>query len=425
MGRDSLTFEAIPTSERIDDEDIQAAFDAWKSGLEDSESPGSVRVFRVPLDAQGNASHSAGGQVRLGTWPVDQFTFDTLCDKMVKEFMLPTESMMAVRLIGTMAGKQGVRFNKIVVLQRPNVLANPNLPKNEVSEIMRAMQEGQERMFRMIQEMKPPTTAGSPGDMQGMMQFAAMMRVMTEPMTQMMGPMMAALAGRPIPAGPAGGGIKETIETMMLMDKFMGRRGGGPSEPDWMRMTTAVAGVAKPLLELAAANQLQGTRTRKQPAQLAAPRTAGVAQPVPAPAPQSVPVQPTATPPVYTGVDLSRPSPLPAGSLAPGPNITTPSTHLPQETPTMFAETKKQIDALVDVARNNADPVAVADLFFDQTMTTLSDHDYSQLAAIIESDNFLSTIGIYNTQVKDYADWFGRMRTQLVERIKEADSGEN
>src|ERR1700722_2232766 len=138
MARESQIFEAVTVgSEQSYEDDVQAAFDNWRSGLEDSESPGSIRVFRVPLDAQGNASHSASGQVRLGTWPVDQYTFDTLCDKMVKEFMLPTESMMAVRLIGTMTGKSGVRFNKIVVLQRPNTLAPPtSLAKDGVSEIM-------------------------------------------------------------------------------------------------------------------------------------------------------------------------------------------------------------------------------------------------------------------------------------------------
>lgn len=434
MARDSQVFEAVAvgSAEQSYEDDVQAAFDQWRSGLEDSESPGSIRVFRVPLDAQGVASHSASGQIRLGTWPVDQYTFDTLCDKMVKEFMLPTESMMAVRLIGTMTGKAGVRFNKIVVLQRPNTLLGPaaggTLAKDGVSEIMRAMQESNAAMFRMIQEMKgvTPATDGS-GGMTQMMQTVAMLQAMNKPMTDMMGPMMAALAGRPLPGTSTGGGMRETIETMMLLDKFMGRRGGGGGnpEPDWMRVTTAVAGVAKPLLELAVANQAQGARTRKPqaaPARIAAPVQAAPMQAAPTP-----PAQPV-TPTIHTapGVDLSQPSALPAGSLSPtGPDINAPSSHLPPEGQNMFAEMKKQIDALVEVARGGADPVQVGDLFFDQSMGALSDEDYGKLAAFIETDGFLKSLSIYNSQANEHAEWFGKLRAQLVKRITEADSDEN
>lgn len=433
MARENQVFEAVIAGEQTYEDDVQAAFDNWRSGLEDSESPGSVRVFRVPLDAQGNASHSASGQIRLGTWPVDQYTFDTLCDKCVKEFMLPAESMMAVRLIGTMTGKSGVRFNKIVVLQRPNTLAPPPaVGKDGVSEIMRAIQESNAAMFRMIQEMKGVTPATDGGSsMHQMMQTVAMMQALNKPMSDMMGPMLAALAGRPLP-GAAPGSMKETIETMMLLDKFMGRRGGGGSvEPDWMKMTTAVAGVAKPLLEMAVANQTQSTRTRKT---LAAPT------PQAAPIPQAAPVQPVhvarptyndpngnPTPPP-AGVDLSQPSALPPGSLSPGPNIGVPSTHIPaggtpQETQNMFAEMKRQIDALVDVARNGTDPVAVADMFYDQTMADMEDDDYSKLAGFVESEKFMGSIAIYNAKVHEHTEWFAKLRAQLVARITEADSG--
>lgn len=428
MVRESTVFEAVAVgSQQPYEDDVQAAFDSWREGLEDSESPGSIRVFRVPMDAQGNASHSASGQVRLGTWPVDQYTFDTLCDKMVKEFMLPAESMMAVRLIGTMTGKSGVRFNKIVVLQRPNTLVGPGsaaLPKDGVSEIMRAMQESNAAMFRMIQEMKGVTPTPE-GGMNQMMQTVAMLQAMNKPMTDMMAPMLAAMAGRPMAAAGPAGSMRETIETMMMLDKFLGRRGGGGGnpEPDWMRVTAAVAGVAKPLLELAVANQAQGARTRKPaaPPQIAAPVQAAPIVPPPiTPAPV---VQPIHTAP---GVDLSQPSALPAGSLAPGgPDINAPSTHLPPEGQNMFAEMKKQIDALVEVAKGGADPVTVADLFFDQSMGALNDDDYGKLAAFVESDGFLKTLAIYNGQANDHAEWFATVRAQLVKRIEDADSDEN
>ena len=260
-----------------------------------------------------------------------------------------------------------------------------------------------------------------------MMQTVAMMRVLTEPMTQMMGPMLAALAGRPPPPMAAGGGMRDMIETMMLMDKFMGRRGGGGStEPDWLKLTTAVTGVAKPLLEMAAAQRLEGTRTRKAipaPAPVAAsvpsPAAPGVVSPVPSGT--AVPIRPA----VPTGVDLSRPSPLPTGSLSQGVNIEAPSTQLPPAgdgESSMFAEYKKHVDALVDVARNGSSPVDVANAFFDQTMMQLPDEQYGQLASIVESDGFLTTIGLYNAHVKDLAPFFNAMRAQLIQRIVDADA---
>lgn len=434
MERVGRIIDVMPNGDAPFDDDVEQAFDEWKKGFEDSESPGTIRAFRIPLDEQGRASHSASGQIRLGTWPVDMFDFDTLCDKLKREFMPPGDNLMAVRLIGTLAGKAGVRFNKIVTLQRPNSLDPPGtVPKDGMAEVMRSMQDSNERMMRLFQEMRGPVPAeGNTGGMSSMMQTVAMMRVLTEPMTQMMAPMMAAMAGRPLPAVTPGSSMKEMIETMMLMDKFMGRRGGGggDGEPDWMKLTTAVTGVAKPLLEMAAARQLEGTRTRKSLAAPAGPAPPAVTpqpfQPVAPPAANPTPIAPVGVRPVAPsgGVDLSRPSPLPAGSLAQGADIAVPSSQLPQGNSTMFAEYKKQVDALVDVARTGADPVAVADAFFEQTMMALPDDAYGQLAAIVEEDSFLGTIGIYNSQVKEYATFFNALRARLIERITDEDSGE-
>jgi hypothetical protein len=434
MVREGRIIDVMPNGDAPFEDDVEQAFDEWRKGFEDSESPVTIRAFRIPLDEQGRASHSASGQIRLGTWPVDQYDFDTLCDKLKREFMPPGDTLMAVRLIGTLTGKAGVRFNKIVTLQRPNSIDPPGtVPKDGMAEIMRSMQDSNERMMRLFQEMRGPgANDASAGGNQSMMQTIAMMRVLMEPTTQMMGPMLAALAGRPLPPAAPGGSMKELIETMMLMDKFMGRRGGGGSdEPDWMKLTTAVTGVAKPLLEMAAARSMEGTRTRKSLTAPVQPAPPAPVQPAPfqpgAPTTAApTPVTPASVRPVApsSGVDLSRPSPLPAGSLAQGANIEAPSSQLPQGDSSMFAEYKKQVDALVDVARNGADPVAVANAFFEQTMMELNDADYGRLAAIVENESFVSTIGIYNAQVKEYGSFFADLRAQLIKRIAEEDPGQ-
>jgi len=415
-------FEAVPADSVGQEDDIETAFESWKEGLEDSESPGHIRAFRIPLDDQGRASHNTPGQVRLGSWPIDQYDFDTLCTKLMREYMLPGETTMAVRLIGTLAGKAGVRFNKIVTLQRPNP-STPALPapaKDGMADVMRAMQESNERMMRIFQEMKGGQDSG--GGQSEMMRSIAMMRVLMEPMQSMMAPILAAVAGRPVPAPGPSSSMKETIETFMLMDKFMGRRGGSQGGDhagglsDVAQIATAVSGVAKPLLEMAVLSKAGEMRTRKSRQSTEPP------SPPPAPmvSPQPATFQPTPAP--HVGVDLSQPSPLSRGSLEPGADINAPS-HMHVGNESMFAEIKKQVDALAALASSGADPVAVADRFFEDFMLAIEDDEaYGKLCAAIERDNFVSTIAIYNSSVTQRAEWFGQLRDQLLKRIKEEDS---
>jgi hypothetical protein len=409
--RESHIIDVIPNDQTPED-DVEAAFYQWKESFEDSETPGHIRAFRIPLDEQGRASHSASGQVRLGTWPIDQYDFDTLCSKIMREYMLPSETMMAVRLIGTLTGKSGVRFNKIVTLQRPNTGQNalpaPVATKDSVAEITRAIQESNERMMRMVQEMG----GNRGGDTQSeLMRTVAMMSVLNKPMMDMVGPLLAAVAGR---APTGGGSIKETIETLMLVDKFMGRRGGaeGGGQSDWVQITNAVAGVAKPLLEMAAGKQAETLRTR---------RPVPVSPTAPPPPPVTAPVAPT-PPPVTVvpgGVDLTRPSTIPVDTRVSHVNLETPT---PQGGP-MFAEQKKMVDALVDVAATGADPIAVANAFFEQTMLTLeNESQYGQLASFIEGPAFLGTIALYNPAVHQHAPFFEALRTQVIKRIQDEDT---
>lgn len=414
MARESRTFEVLPSDEPTPTDDVEQAFMDWVDGLKDTDEPGKIRAFRIPLDEQGRASHSASGQVRLGTWPIDQYDFDTLCSKILKEFMLPNEQMMAVRLIGTLADRKGVRFNKIVMLQRPN--ATNVLPTAQSSQssgltdVLTSMQQGQERMMRLFQEMQPkPGEGGSEA-----MRIAAMMRVMMEPMTTMMGPMLAALAGRAPATGGASASMKETFETMMLMDRFFSRRGGeGRKSSDFAEIATAISGVAKPVLEMAATNMAANLRNRNR-----LPTATPVTQPV-----QAAPVvqQPVAAPIVQpNGIDLSRPSPLPLGSLAQSVDIDTPSATFPGD-PAMFGEVKQQIDALLLVAKEGADPVAVANQFFEDVLLQMDDKVYGTLCARIEDPHYMTAFAAYNPQVREYQVWFDRMRARLVELIVAAD----
>lgn len=401
------------------DEDVQDAFDKWREGLHDTESPGFVKAFRIPLDDHGRASHSASGQIRLGSWPVDLYDFDALCEKIIREFMLPTEQMMGVRLIGTIAGKGGARFTKIVTLQRPNpqnALSGP-ANKDGLGDIMRTMQESNERMLRMFQEVgaKAPAT-GSPQE--EMMRMMAMAKMMNEPMMAMLTSLMPALAGRPVTAG-VGGSMKETLETLMMMDKFLGRTrgGGGDESPAWMKMVTSVSSVAAPLLTMASQRQqaVEPVRRRLQP-----PATRPITD-RPTPPPVSPPVSPTPVPQSAAVAAMDRPSHIAVDPFAPSVDTSAPSTQLPPGDAVMFVEMKKQVDALVQVAEAGADPLEVANLFFEQTMLTLDDSGYEQLANFLEGQNFLSRMSVLNPKVKTHTTFFQPLRDRLVQLIMEQD----
>lgn len=422
MSREGRTFDVISEGIASDapDDDVAGAFEDWRKNLGDTEAPGKIQAYRIPLDEHGRASHSATGQIRLNSWPIDQYDFDSLCQIIMKDYMFPGEKVMAVRLIGTLTGTKGIRFNKIIQLQRTNQTAVvPVEGKGGMAEVVKAMQESNERMLKLIADMGGTKTGTGQDEM---MRTVAMMTTLMKPMQDLMAPILAAAIGRPATAGPSSS-LKDTMESMILMERFLGRRGGGGGErrSDFAEIATAVSGVAKPLLEMAAANAQANLRQRRK------------ALPAPAPVPEAAgqpaaPVQ--ASHPSQTPAPVILPMDMPSQIQTPdmkGHNINDP-TIVPKNgdsEDTMFAEMKKQVDALVQVASDGANAVGVADLFYDQTMATLPDDVYGQLAGMVEDTTFLAKLAIFNSKVQAHTEWFQKFREQLVKRIVEADPEES
>lgn len=87
----------------------------------------------------------------------------------------------------------------------------------------------------------------------------------------------------------------------------------------------------------------------------------------------------------------------------------------------MFAQLKPQVDALVQMARENADPIITADTFFEHVMGQLDDNSYSALAEFILNPKAMERIAIFNTGVKEYAAFFEAFQKQLAGRIQSED----
>lgn len=384
-------------------DDIEGAFDEWRSSFDSGEEVGKLRAFQIPLDERGNVMATAKNQIRLGSWPIDLYDYDALCAMLIRDFM-PPERVLAVRLVGTQAGQRGVRFNKIVVLRAPKDAPTPVRPGSEAVDmagLMRAIQENNERMLQQFRAMQPaPAARDSFEDMQRMMLFSAKLN---EPMMSMLTALLPALAGRPAPAAtdPFAGfsGLLDVAE------KLADLRGGGgdDSDSDWLKALKAVVPIAKPALEALPAVLAQKSATAA-PARLPAPG-------VPGAAPSAAPKQ---SPPG------SQPT-QPAAPIAP----TQSATDIPSGDAQVFAQLKPQIDTLVQMATEQPDPqaaVAAADFLYDNMISTLPDEFYDRLYEVVHSDNFIKNASVFNPGVTRHVAWFSAFKAQVLKRYDDEEA---
>lgn len=414
------TFEVIqdPTLEQQFEQDIEDKFRAWQTAFTNPESPGKVTVYEVPLDAQGRAQHSAGGQIRLGAWPADAYNFDDLCTIIIRDYMDPKKELMGVRFIGTRQGEQGVRFNSVTILRRPradNSLIPTTTPKNEFSEMIQTMQESNERMMRLFQSMMQPREekGTAPNQMQQFMQFAAMQQAMMQPMLQMMTAVMGRAA--PVSIESPMSTMKGLLEGLTLLDGLRGERSGGGDSTG--TIVKAVADVASPLLQMAA------TQMQRSPAKAPSrPPLLNPGRPAP-PAAAPPPARPVAADPVILPMDTpSRPQVSP---FAPGPDLSAPSNVATfpssQEKPVNFLEIKARIDRMIDAAKIGTDPISVAQDFWNDEMMNMESSEYNQLCTKLEEENFVQQIALLNPEVNQFIPFFTTIRERLLKLIQEED----
>lgn len=386
-------------------DDIEGAFEDWRSSFDSGEEVGKLRAFQIPLDERGNVMATAKNQIRLGSWPIDLYDYDSLCAMLIRDFM-PPERVLAVRLVGTQAGQRGVRFNKIVVLRAPKDAPTPGRPPGgeavDMAGLMRSIQENNERMLAQFRAMQPAQPQRDPMDeMQRMMIFS---KTLNEPMMQMLTALLPALAGRPVPAAsdPFAGfsGLLDVAEK--LADLRGGSGAGDDSDSDWLKALKAIVPIAKPALEALPAVLAQKPATAPQP-RLAGPAANGAARPPVQPAPGSQPTQPQ-----------------PAAQAQPAQ-----ATDIPSGDSQVFAQLKPQIDTLVQMATEQPDPqaaVAAADFLYDNMISTLPDEFYDRLYEVVHSDNFIRNASVFNPGVTAHVAWFTAFKAQVLKRYDDEEA---
>lgn len=384
-------------------DDIEGAFEEWRGSFDSGEEVGKLRAFQIPLDERGNVMATAKNQIRLGSWPIDLYDYDSLCAMLIRDFM-PPERVLAVRLVGTQAGQRGVRFNKIVVLRAPKDAPTPGRPGGEsvdMAGLMRSIQENNERMLAQFRTMQPAQAPRDPMDeMQRMMLFS---KTLNEPMMQMLTALLPALAGRPQPAATDPfAGFSGLLDVAEKLADLRGGGGGDESDSDWLKALKAVVPLAKPALEAIPAVLAQKPATPQQP-RLTGPAANGAVR---NPAPGSQPTQPTPA--------------QPAAQAQPAQ-----ATDIPSGDSQVFAQLKPQIDTLVQMATEQPDPqaaVAAADFLYDNMISTLPDEFYDRLYEVVHSDNFIKNASVFNPGVTQHAAWFAAFKAQVLKRYDDEEA---
>lgn len=384
-------------------DDIEGAFEEWRSSFDSGEEVGKLRAFQIPLDERGNVMATAKNQIRLGSWPIDLYDYDALCAMLIRDFM-PPERVLAVRLVGTQAGQRGVRFNKIVVLRAPKDAPTPGRPGGEsvdMAGLMRSIQENNERMLSHFRAMQP--AAPQRDSMEEIQRMLIFSKTLNEPMMQMLTALLPALAGRPAPAASNPfEGISGILDVAEKLADLRSGGGGDDGDSDWLKALKAVVPLAKPALEAI-------------PAVLAQKPPAAVPARLPAPGAASAPRQPA------PGSQPTQSQPAPTQPAAPAAQ----ATDIPSGDSQVFAQLKPQIDTLVQMATEQPDPkaaVAAADFLYDNMISTLPDEFYDRLYEVVHSDNFIKNASVFNPGVTQHTAWFAAFKTQVLKRYDDEEA---
>lgn len=392
--------------ERIlsDIDDTETAFNEFRDSFHTGDEPGVVRAWELMIDDRGNVG-TTKMQTKLGSWPIDAYRLDELCQMIVDQYMTSDQSRMAVRLVGTDPKKPGYVFNKIMMLKRAHKKESSSNGAESTASIMKIMQENNERIMSMVQRMQAPKEEKDVmGEIQKMMAFS---QAMNAPMMAMLQSLLPALAGRPAPA--AGGdpfasmtGLLDVAERLSDMRAGGGGDGGGGDDNSLAGILRAIAPLAKPALEALPAIAAMQAARQPAPIRLPAPARppAGPSVPTAAPAPQAAPVP--QTPPAAAGPTIQL-TDLPSGDAA------------------MLAQLKPQIDSLVQMAEAGSDPTGAADLIFEQVMLDprLSEEDFDKLASFVDSPTFVNYVIVMSPTARAHSAWFETFKTQIVKRLSE------
>lgn len=374
----------------LDDIDTEESWDQWIDGLKGSEATGTVRVYKLPLDAAGNPTMAKGArQILLITCSHQQYSFDDLI-LMVKERFLAPGELATIRISGTRTGTRGVMFNRILSIQREasgsGVTTGPS-DLGSLGSIISAMQQAQQRQAElMAQLLRPETTLPGKPLSESFKEWSAILG-------PIMAPVIAAIAQRMLspPKSDLEGMIGAVLKLKGLADDV---GGGKEDDSSLMGMVRAIAPDGLRLLTQLAANSAGQTR----------------------PAPARVPVR-HIPPPRPAAVPAAAPMPATVEPIA---KTESEVTNLSPENEQMLAMMKPHLEQLAEMAARNVDPVEVAKLVLDMLPENQAVDD--QIYALVSNPESFKRLALLSPQVGEHAEWFERLRIAMVAEYETDDA---
>ena len=405
--RAPITFEQADLndpSEQIGyDGDVEQAWEKWGEALHQSENPGTVKVAKLPLDEKGAPMVNVKGQIQLGAYPFDQYTFEELLDKVRSEFMKPGETI-AVRLTGTSAGQVGVKFNRVVMVQRQSGHSENN---SQLGEVLNAMQVAQQNQAQMLERILQPR-----GDAVRIDQSQNNQNNLVDSLVKLsplLSPIIGALLSKIIaPAAPAAGGLNDMLsglEKLMTLREMVSGGGNQNDESTTLGIIKAVAPQGLGLLTELVKNQA----AQASPRQLSAPRLQNVAQignATNAMAPHSDAFS------MPQSHDAARPPQSAPASIPEQSN--TP------ETDTMLAQIGPQIEQLALLAENGTPPAEAAKLMLDLIPSgdegiAIDDAIYN----LVSNAERFGRLKYLSAKFAKHAVWFEELRVVLLKEFED------
>lgn len=208
------------------DADTEEALHKLKDSFAGTDTKGTMWVYRLPLDTEGEVIGNAKPTMLFNA-SIDRYELEELSTKLRKEYMKPGERAV-FRITATMRGQQGMKLNRLLILQRENVEEMPEPSAREsFAELFKIVQESNqqaadrtERLLTAIAARESTRPAIDPVQMS--MQMLAAMTGLTQ-----------SLVARPVaPATDPMQTLTMTLGALKQMKGFFGDGGGEDGDPD-------------------------------------------------------------------------------------------------------------------------------------------------------------------------------------------------
>lgn len=358
------------------DADTEEALHKLRDTFAGTDTKGTMWVYRLPLDDHGEVVGNAKPSMCFNA-PLDRYELEELSSKLRTEYMKAGERAI-FRVTATVRGTQGMKLNRLLILQRENEAAEPGNARESFGDLLRIVQESNaaaaERTERLLASITARQAVAPVIDpVEQSMRMMAAMTGLTQSLVMRTGGM---------PAADPMASLQSTMAVLKQMRGFFGEGGvrddGG--DPDSLASIFRAAGpIAMTIGELL-------KRSPVHP-MLAAPN---VRRRRPGQVPAGAATRPAAQP----AVTASAPDPIVLGIRQ------------------MLAQIRPQIDAMIQSAVQGAEPKAVAELVLEAF--TPDSPEEQRFVSFLEREDWWQLLSGINPATVPHQEWFTHLRTAIL-----------